>query len=132
MIRNILAIVAAIIVGSLVIFGVEQLGHVFYPPPEGLELTNPEAMEAYMNNAPTGALLLVALAHAIGALVVGVVVTLISRKSERNASLIGGVVLLLFGLINLIMIPHPHWFMWLDLAVYVPFAFIGHRLVYRE
>ncbi len=57
--RKILAVVFGIVVAFVLIITIEALGHTVYPVPDGLDLTNPEALKAYVMDAPIAALLLV-------------------------------------------------------------------------
>ena len=52
--------------------------------------------------------------------------------SPKIAHAVGiGAVFLVFGAINLKMIPHPLWFAIIDLAIYLPAAWLGGRLAKR-
>lgn len=126
--RNIVAVVAGMITGSVVIWLIELLGHSLYPPPEGVDPSDPESVRTIMETIQAGALWMLVLAYAVGALVAGFVAAAVSRDASKNAALITGGVLLIFGLINLLMIPHPVWFWVVSLAVYVPFSWIGYRI----
>jgi hypothetical protein len=44
-------------------------------------------------------------------------------------AIIVGIVLLLSGLFNLLYLPHPLWFVVLNLILYVPAAYLGYLLV---
>ncbi len=128
MLRTVLAVVAGVVAGGIVVALVQQLGHLIWPPPAGLDVTDPEAIEAYLESVPAAAILFVALAWAVGSLAGGWIAARISSPCSLSAALIVGGVLMAFGLLNLISIPHPIWFWVVGLAVFLPAAYAGGRL----
>ena len=126
--RNILAVVAGLFAGVIGIFLIEGVGHAVYPPPAGMDFNNPEQLREMMANMPVGALLMVAVAWAMGSFAGGVVAALIAMKSKITMSLIVGGLLMVAGIANMLMIPHPAWFWIVGLAVYLPFAYLGGKI----
>jgi len=127
--KNILAVVAGVLTGMIVIGIVEAIGHMVYPLPEGLDPYNTDALKAYMADMPVGALLLVLLAWGSGSFIGGWATAMLASRSIRLFSIIVGVVLLAAGIYNMIMIPHPVWFMILGILIFIPAAYIGSLLV---
>ena len=125
MIRTILALLIGLITGFLLIGLLEMVGHLIYPPPPGVDLTNPEIVKELIKNAPTGALILILISYAIGAFAGGLVAMLIGKKSPGlyiggvGGGLLGG------GILNLINLPHPLWFTILSILIFIPCAAIG-------
>ncbi|MBL4715766.1 MAG: hypothetical protein COC01_03635 [Bacteroidetes bacterium] len=128
MLRNSLSIAAGIITGGILIFLVEKLGHTIYPHPADFDYTDKEALAELIQNAPIGALLFVILAWTVGSFGGGLVASLISNEAKMRKALIVGVVLMLLGIMNMMMIPHPLWFWALGLAVYLPMAYLGGKI----
>lgn len=60
--KSVLAVVLGLILGVVIIFVVEGVSHLLYPPPPGLDINNPKVLKAAMANVPFGALLFVLLA----------------------------------------------------------------------
>jgi len=131
MLRNIISVVTGIIVAVVLITVVEVISHKIYPPPTGIDFNNKEALKELMNTMPKGAMLLVILAHAIGAFGGGVVTALISTEKRIMFSTVTGGIVLIMGIANLIMVPHPIWFAIADLLVYIPFAYLGALLAIK-
>ena len=107
--RMILGIVAGVAVAMLCVFGVELVGHGLYPPPEGIDASNPADLERMMASLPIGALAFVTVAWFVGALLGGLTANAIARRA-----LAGWIVALLIigaGVWTMLMIPHPVW-MW--------------------
>lgn len=124
------AVFVGIMTGSLVIWAVQMLAHNFYPPPTKPE--SPEAIAEMLANAPLGALLMVILAYAMGSFAGGIVAQLIYRCPRQIDSLTTGAILMVFGIMNFLAIPHPQWMAILGVAVFVPFAWVGGRLVQKK
>ncbi|MBN4051924.1 hypothetical protein JYT53_00315 [Cytophagaceae bacterium AH-315-L13] len=132
MLRNSLSIGAGIITGGMLIFLVETLGHTIYPHPADFDYTDKEALAELIQNAPIGALLFVILAWAVGSFGGGLVASLISNEDKIRKALIVGVVLMILGIMNMLMVPHPIWFWILGMAVYLPMAYLGGKIGDRK
>lgn len=127
--RNILGIVAGVLVGATVIFIVELIGHQVYPVAGSLDMNDREAMVAFINALPVGALLFVIAAYAAGSFVGGAVAAFIGRGALVRHALVVGLILLIAGVMNLTAIPHPVWFNILTVLVFLPAAWLGGRMV---
>ena len=132
MLRSIIAVIAGLIAGSIVIYLIELAGHALYPPPELFDPMDREAAKEMMDAAPIGSLLMVILAYLVGSFAGGAVAALVPAKSRLSHSLATGLILMVFGIINLVLLPHPVWFWVLSLIVFVPFAFLGGQAVVRR
>lgn len=132
MVKKILAVLAGVLAGGLVIFLVERIAHSIYPPPEWLDPAKPETIARYVDEAPVATLLFVLLSWALGSLAGGITATLVCNDRKSVYALTAGTLLLLLGIVNLIMIPHPPWFMAVTVFVYIPPAWLGYRLVRKK
>jgi hypothetical protein len=126
--RKILAVVAGVILAGLVVYGVQAIGHRVYPPPEGLNMKDMEAMKAYVATLPVGALLFVLVAYILGSFAGGWLAAKIARASQIPLALTVGGVQLLFGIMNLVVIPHPTWFAIATVLAFLPAAYLGGKL----
>lgn len=129
MIRNILSVVVGIIVGLFAITALHQLGMVFYPLPEGVEMNDSEDIAEYIKVAPLGALFMVMFAHLGGTFLASISSSLVSK--EKTICYIVGGVFTLFGVINLYQLPHPMWFN-IEVVLYLPAALLGYKLISRK
>ncbi|MBT8265867.1 MAG: hypothetical protein KJP20_04925 [Bacteroidia bacterium] len=112
--KNVIATLAGLMVAAIITFGIESLSSSIFPLPDGADPTNMEWLKNNIDLIPTGAMILVAFAHFIGIVIGMLVAGLISRTSLIPAYIVG--VLMLAGTIaNLVMIPHPTWFMVVDI-----------------
>ena len=110
MARNVLGIVIGIIIGVIVIAIVESIGHIIFPPPEGVDLKDPDALKSIMKDIPIGAKLSVLTAWGLGVFAGGVAARKIAPGFPRGAWLVG---VALFGgaAFTMVQIPHPLWMM---------------------
>ncbi len=130
--RRFLGIVIGLIVGYLVISGVQMLGHMFYIPPagiEGLEFDElSKILSNYIKEAPTGALLFVVLSHVLGTFIGVITAMIISQGYKISGSIVGGIFLILTIFI-LFMLPHPIWMVIIDILAVLGVTFVGLKLV---
>lgn len=129
MVKSIMAVVAGILAGSIMVALVESLGHAVFPLPEGLQadLNNPAAIKELMDSVPLGSKVAVLVAWALGALVSGMVAMAISGK--RTSARATGIFLLVAVILNLMMIPHPLWMMAIGVLLPVPASLAGSELI---
>lgn len=130
--KRVLPVLAGVLTGMLIIFVIETLGHMVYPIEMNLETATPEAKAAFLKNIPPAAIAIVIIAWALGAMAAGIVSTLVSKENSSNPALKSGGILLGFGIINMIMVPHPIWFWIAGILVYLPFAWLGYKIVVRR
>jgi len=128
MIRKIAAVVIGAFVAIALIAGVEYLSHQFYPPPSGIDITDPEALKAYADLVPIGALLFVGAAWMIGTFGGGMLATFIAKEAATtNCAIIGGLVLA-GTIMTLISIPHPVWFSIASIVAIVATTFVTSKI----
>jgi hypothetical protein len=128
--RSIVATAAGIVTGVIVISAVESVANSMYPLPAGVDSNNLEALRAAIVTMPNGAFLMIMLGHMLGALSAGIVSMLIAKDTFRPTLVCGGM-FLVFGLINLVVLPHPS-FMWTEALGYIPLAYLGAKLVRKN
>jgi len=131
-VRNVLAVLAGLLVAGFTVFVVETIGHTVYPPPVGFDPTNPAGMAAIMGQAPFGALLFVIVAYACGACAGGAVAARLRPAAPIAHAITVGLVLTGAGVLNLLTIPHPVWMAIATAVVFVPAAWLGGRFLDRR
>ncbi len=128
-VRNILAVVAGIVVGALVNGALISISGHIIPPPEGVDVHSVEGLKAGIHLFEPKHFIFPFLAHALGTLVGALVATLLSVDKKLTRALLIGGVFLLGGISNCVVLPAPAWFMVVDLLfAYLPMAFIGWKL----
>jgi hypothetical protein len=128
-IRNVLAVIAGIILGGLVNFGLIIIGGVIIPPPAGVDMMTPEGLAAGMSLLQPKHFLMPFLAHASGTFVSALVAALIAVNHKMKFAIGLGIFTLLGGIYAATIIPAPTWFIALDLvAAYIPMSYLGGKL----
>ncbi|MGZ8293019.1 MAG: hypothetical protein ACXW2U_09970 [Telluria sp.] len=131
-VRNILAVVAGVVIGSVVNMGLINLGGQVIPPPAGADVTTAEGLKASMHLFEPKHFLFPFLAHALGTLVGAAAAAYIAATRKLHMAMIIGVVFLAGGLAMVMMLPSPLWFNVLDLVgAYIPMAWLGWNLASR-
>ena len=131
MIRKIAAVVVGILLTSLVVGLVQQLGHYLYPLPAGTDPNDPEAIKKYVENAPFLAVFFVIISYAAGAFTGGFVSTKIANDSKKIYALIIGVLFLFTSIYMMVTIPSPIWFWILGIAVW-SLVLVGWKLALKK
>lgn len=128
-IRNVLAVLAGILIGSLVNMGIIMIGGQLIPPPAGADMTTAEGIAAAMPDLSARHFVMPFLAHALGTFAGALAAALIAATYKTQFALGIGVVFLFAGIAASTMIPAPVWFIALDLLLaYIPAAFIAGKL----
>ena len=126
--RNILAVIAGVIVGSIVNMAIVMLSGSVIPPPAGADATTIEGLKASMHLFEPKHFIFPFLAHAIGTLVGAYLAALMAASSKMRFALIIGALFMIGGIINVTMLPSPVWFSVLDIAgAYIPMAYLGWK-----
>lgn len=129
LIRNILAVLAGVILGSVVNMAIVTFGPSLIPPPAGADMMTPDGIAAAMPLLEPRHFITPFLAHALGTLVGAFVAYLVAASHKARFAYAIGVLFLIGGIAACFMIPAPAWFMALDLVVaYLPMAWLAIRI----
>ena len=132
-IRLILAVVAGLLIGSVVNMSLIMVSSSVIPPPAGANVTTTEGLKAAMHLFEPRHFIFPFLAHSLGTLVGALVATMLTPNRTPGPAYVIGFAFLLGGIASVYMLPAPLWFSALDLvAAYLPAAWLGHRLVSRN
>ena len=108
MLRSILAVLAGIVSAAIVVSLVEAGVSALYPPPAGLNMGDPAALEAYIQQAPFGAMALVVAGWFAGA-VVGVGLACRIAKGSMRVAAVVSVLQMAAVVSNFFELSHPLW-----------------------
>jgi hypothetical protein len=132
-IRNILAVIAGGIVGSVVNMGIIMISGSVIPPPGGADVTTMEGLQASLHLFEPRHFLMPFLAHALGTFAGALVAALIAANHKMLFALVIGAFFLAGGIGNVLLLPSPVWFTVVDLAgAYFPMAWIAGKLVAKK
>lgn len=131
--KNILAVIAGVLIGSIVNSVCIQLGSGIIPlPPE----MNPNDTKSFFENAhllETKHFIVPILAHALGTLVGAFAAAKIAAKYNMSYAIAVGFFFLIGGIIMVVFLPSPIWVIVVDLGLaYIPMAYLGGKLALKK
>lgn len=128
-VRNILAVIAGLILGGVVNMGMVTISDSIIPLPEGADVTTPEGLKASIHLFEPRHFIMPFLAHALGTFVGALVASLIAANRKMLFAIVIGLFNLTGGIVAVTMIPAPMWFNVTDLVLaYIPMAFLAGKL----
>lgn len=129
LLKNILAVVAGVVIGAIVNMGIILMSGSVIPPPEGADVTTVEGLKASMHLFEAKHFIMPFLAHGLGTLVGAFIAAKLAANRKFTFAMIIGVFFLIGGIVNSIQLPAPTWFIATDLILaYLPMAIIGKKL----
>ncbi len=128
-IRIILAVIAGLVLGSIVNMGIINISGSIIPPPEGADVTTVEGLKASIHLLQPKHFIMPFLAHALGTLVGAFLAAKFAVQHKMVLALGLGLFFLAGGIAAIFMIPAPMWFNATDLIIaYLPMAYLGGKL----
>ncbi len=127
--RNIAAVVAGLVLGSLANMTVVMLGPALFPPPPGVDMTTAEGLRQAMPLLQPRHFIAPFVAHALGTLVGALAAHAIAGSRKALFAWVIGLLFLCGGIASSVMIPAPIWFKFCDLLfAYMPMAWLAIRI----
>ena len=127
MLRNAGAVIAGLVVGMFVNLALVQLNTVFFPLPDGVDLTDSAQMRDAIQDLPAAAWILVFAAHLGQSFVGAWVAARLGASHWMTLAMIVGVVSLGAGIANAMMLSAPAW-TWLEMPFYLVVAGMAGRM----
>jgi len=128
--KNILAIVAGIIIGMIVNMGLIMISGNIIPIPDGVDNTTTEGLIAGMHLFEPKHFIMPFLAHTLGTFAGAFVAAKVAASHKMKFAISIGVFFLLGGIASVFMLPSPTWFTVLDLGLaYIPMGLLAGKLV---
>ncbi|SFJ52173.1 hypothetical protein [Myroides guanonis] len=125
-VRNILAVLLGLVIGSMVNMGIIMISGSIIPPPEGVDMTTTEGLQAGMHMLEPKHYIFPFLAHALGTFVGALVAYMMAAQYKKSLAIGIGVFFLLGGVASVLMLPSPIWYTVVDLlGAYIPFAYLA-------
>lgn len=132
LLRNILAVLAGVVVGGVVNMALITLSPSLIPPPAGVDVTTAQGLEKGIHLFQPRHFVMPFLAHALGTLAGALAAYLIAATYKARLAFVVGAFFLCGGVAASFMIPAPAWFIALDLvAAYLPMAWLGIQIGMR-
>lgn len=127
-IKNILAVIAGWLGGSVINMGLVKTGHLLFPI-EGIDPGDMEALVSVMPTLEFEYFIFPFLAHALGTLVGAIIAGWMAASHKMKFSLGIGVLFLIGGIMVNYMLPGPIWFAATDILIaYIPMAWMGGKI----
>lgn len=128
-VRNIVAVIAGIIIGGVVNSALIKISPSLIPPPAGADVTTAEGLRAAMQLFEPRHFVMPFLAHALGTLAGALAAYLIAGSHKSRFAFAIGIVFLCGGIAASVMIPAPAWFIAVDLVgAYLPMAWLAIQI----
>jgi len=132
-IRNFLAVITGLVLGSMVNMGLISISASVIAPPAGADVTNMAGLKATMHLFEPKHFLFPFLAHALGTFFGALVAGAIAATHKLKFAMAIGFVFLIGGIANIMMLPSPLWYSVVDLALaYLPMSYLAARLLLRN
>lgn len=124
--RIILGVVTGLALGIGLVMVGDVINHRFFPPPPDVQVTNPEAIRAYMQSAPITSLLGLPITWTVAAFAAAFAGSRIANRAW--AGWIAGGLIFAATCLNLAMIPHPLWMLVAAIALVPAAGWFGGKL----
>jgi len=132
-IKNILALIAGFIFGSMVNMGIIMVSGSIIPPPDGADVTTMEGLKASMHLFQPKHFIFPFLAHALGTFAGALLAAIIAANHKMKFALGIAFLFLAGGITNIYLLPSPIWFSVVDLAgAYIPMGWLAAKLVLKK
>ncbi len=129
--RNIIAVIAGWLGGSIVNMGLIQTGHKLFPI-VGIDPNDMNALAEIMPTLASKYFIFPFLAHALGTLAGATIAGWIAANHKMKFALVIGGLFLLGGIMVNYMLPGPTWFAITDILIaYIPMAWIGGQIALK-
>ena len=128
MLRTVLAIVAGLITAMLVIFGVEAIGLLLFPPAAGMRLDTEADLARLVAMSSPAAKAWLVFGWALGSFTGAWVAARLSARHRRIAALAVASFIVAGTVMNAMVIAHPLWMNLLGIVLPVPLALLAARL----
>lgn len=131
--KNVLALLAGLVVGSIVNWVLVYLGGMMIPVPEGVDNSTMEGLKEGMKLFEPKHFLSPFIGHAVGTLAGAYIAARLAANNAKGLALIIGLFFLIMGTLMVMQLPSPMWFNVLDLVVaYIPMAWLGYSLASKN
>ncbi|MDB4772453.1 hypothetical protein OAG20_00275 [Verrucomicrobiales bacterium] len=132
-IRNLLAGIGGVVLGSIVNMALVNVGPSVVPLPEGASVSSMEGLRESMSLFTPANFIFPFLGHALGTLVGAFAAVKLAASDHMKVALGVGVFFLIGGAMMVKMIGGPMWYNMVDLLLaYLPMGFLGGALARRK
>ncbi len=131
--RNILAVLAGLVVGGKVNMILIENSARIIAPPSGVDVKTVEGLKAGIHLFEPKHFIMPFLAHALGTFIGALLASIIAGSNHMRIALGIGVVFFIGGAVAVYMLPAPLWFNVVDLVfAYLPMAYLGAKITQKQ
>ena len=131
--RNILAVLAGIVVGGKVNMILIENSSAIITPPSGVNVTTVEGLKAGIHLFEPKHFIMPFLAHALGTLVGALLTVLIAANNKMRLALTISMVFFIGGAMMVYSVPGPIWFAIVDLVIaYIPMGLLAAKIATKK
>jgi hypothetical protein len=131
--RNVLAVIVGILLGSTMNMLIIENGTKLIPTPAGVNVTTEEGLKAGIHLFEPKHFIMPFLAHAIGTLVGALLTVLIAANNKMRLALTISMVFFMGGAMMVYMLPGPIWFAVIDLVfAYIPMGLLALKIAGKK
>ncbi|WP_289661865.1 hypothetical protein [Flavobacterium panacagri] len=131
--RNTLAVLAGLVIGSIVNMSILSISGSVIPPPNGVDVTTTEGLKANMHLFEPKHFLFPFLAHVIGTFSGALTTALIAASNKTKLAFFIGAFFLFGGIVMVYTLPSPVWFSIVDLVfAYIPTAYLASKIAIKK
>lgn len=123
--RKVLAIIAGVLTGLIIILLLRTMSLAKYPFPEQLDWLDNMHRNEYISSLPDAAFWIVICSHLISAFIAGLLASLISRKDRFTVGIVAALCLFTFVLVANFYHDYPVWYLMIDTLVTAIAGFAG-------
>ena len=132
-----ISVLLGIVAGMVVMMALHFASMLVYPLPDNIDFmsqdpANQEQLKAWFGTLPAGAFVLAAASHGLGCMAGAVVAMVLSGRRSLLPPGIVGVFFTIGGIMNLSSIPHPTWFPFVDVPIYLVLALLAGYMLLRR
>ena len=129
--NRILAIIAGLVIGWVIVGLGDVVTHKLFPAPTDFDYTDKQALKTFIEGLPVAAFVSMILVWAISAFLGGMTTGKIAKSNWKRLCLITGGILLLANVANMFVIPHPTWVNIVTVIMYLPLAYLGGKIIQK-
>ena len=130
--KYVLPVVVGAMSGMILITLGEMWIETIYPLRAGTDKYDVDSLAKGLKDMPDKAFVLLLVNYIVCSFLAGLIATLVANRTMLRPAIVVGIVLTLAGLYNVIYLPHPLWFSFANLLVYLPFAYLGYLIVRKK
>ena len=134
---GVIGVLLGVVAGMSFMMFLHLASTLIYPLPDGVsfmgqEPENLERLKEWFGTLPAGAFVLATACHGLGCMAGAIVAMIVSGRTSLVPAVIIGLFFTLGGIMNLSSVPHPPWFPYVDIPVYIVLAVVAGLLLLKR